>query len=65
MPALPAEAILAALPETAWEDIAWRQGSKGALVKRFARVRVHRTGQRGKHLRVHCSALSTAAFKAS
>jgi SRSO17 transposase len=50
VPALPAEAILAALPEAAWEDIAWRQGSKGALVKRFARVRVHRTGQRGKHL---------------
>jgi SRSO17 transposase len=48
--ALPAEAILAALPEGAWEDIAWRQGGKGALVKQFARVCVHRTGKHGKHL---------------
>ena len=48
--ALPAEAILAALPEGAWEDIAWRQGSKGALVKQFARLRVHRAGKHGKHL---------------
>jgi len=48
--ALPAEAILAALPEGAWQDIAWRQGSKGALVKQFARVCVHRTGKHGRHL---------------
>jgi len=48
--ALPASAILAALPEGAWEDIAWRQGSKGALVKQFTRVRVHRAGKHGRHL---------------
>ena len=47
VPALSASAILAALPETAWQEIAWRQGSKGALVKQFAHLRVHRAG---KHL---------------
>lgn len=50
VPALAAGALLDALPESAWEDIAWRQGSKGALVKQFARVRVHRAGKHGKHL---------------
>jgi len=48
--AQPASAILAALPEAAWQEIAWRQGSKGALVKQFSRVRVHRAGKHGKHL---------------
>jgi len=42
--------ILAALPEEAWVRTAWREGTKGALVKEVARVRVHRTGARGKHL---------------
>lgn len=42
--------ILAALPEDAWVKTAWREGMKGALVKEVARVRVHRTGLRGKHL---------------
>jgi SRSO17 transposase len=45
-----ASAILAALPESDWQEIAWRQGSKGALVKQFARLRVHRAGKHGKHL---------------
>ncbi len=50
VPALPAHAILSALPEAAWQEVAWRQGSKGALVKQFARVHVHRAGKHGKHL---------------
>ncbi len=50
MPPLEAQAILAALPQEAWQRVAWREGTKGALVKEFARVRVYRTGQRGKHL---------------
>jgi SRSO17 transposase len=50
VPALSASAILDALPEAAWEDIAWRQGSKGALVKQFARVCVHRAGKHARHL---------------
>jgi SRSO17 transposase len=42
--------ILAALPEEAWVKTAWREGTKGALVKEVTRVRVHRTAVRGKHL---------------
>ncbi len=47
---LEAKAILDALPPEAWNPIAWREGTKGALVKECARVRVYRTGQRGKHI---------------
>jgi SRSO17 transposase len=42
--------ILAALPDEAWVKTAWREGTKGALVKEVVRVRVHRAGPRGKHL---------------
>jgi SRSO17 transposase len=45
-----AGALLAALPEEAWQNVAWREGVKGALIKRFARLRVYRTGRRGRHL---------------
>ena len=45
-----AQDLLDALPEEAWQQIAWREGTKGPLVKQFARVRVFRTGLRGKHL---------------
>jgi SRSO17 transposase len=31
-----------ALPETGWQPIAWREGTKGQLAKQFAAVRVHR-----------------------
>jgi SRSO17 transposase len=48
-PALPrpaplhrADAVLAALPESAWQTIAWREGTKGQLAKQFAAVRAHR-----------------------
>ena len=44
-----AEQILEALPQEAWETVAWRDGTKGPLVKRFARVRVYRTRQRAGH----------------
>jgi SRSO17 transposase len=50
VPTLEARAILAELPPEAWSRIAWREGTKGALVKECARVRVYRTGQRGKHI---------------
>jgi SRSO17 transposase len=50
VPALEAQAILAALPKAAWRPVAWREGSKGALVKEFARVQVHRAGKHGAHL---------------
>lgn len=36
------EAIAAAQPERDWQTITWREGTKGALSKRFVAVRVHR-----------------------
>jgi len=47
---LEAKAILDGLPAEAWRQAAWREGTKGALVKECARVRVYRTGKHGKHL---------------
>lgn len=49
---LPTQAgkVLASLPQEAWSRVAWREGTKGALVKMAARVRVYRTGGRGGHL---------------
>jgi len=47
---LEAKAILDGLPAEAWRQVAWREGTKGALVKECARVRVYRCGQRSKHL---------------
>ena len=37
-------------PAEAWRQVVWREGSKGALVKACARVRVYRTGKHGRHL---------------
>lgn len=51
IPARPAAAVLADLPEEAWQTIAWRAGTKGPLVKQAARLRVYRTGSRGAALR--------------
>jgi SRSO17 transposase len=47
LPSTAAAALLAALPSQAWKTVAWRSGTKGALVKQCACVRVHRTTQRG------------------
>jgi SRSO17 transposase len=33
--------LAAALPDDAWQTIAWREGTKGQLRKRFAALRVH------------------------
>jgi SRSO17 transposase len=42
------EAVAAAQPETAWQTVTWREGTKGALSKQFLAVRVHRaTGDPG------------------
>ena len=46
---LEAKAILDGLPAEAWSQISWREGTKGALVKQCARVRVYRCGLRSKH----------------
>lgn len=45
-----ADLVLDALPDEAWSTVAWREGTKGSLVKRCARVRVFRVGLRGTHL---------------
>jgi SRSO17 transposase len=48
------EAVVAAQPESAWQTIAWREGTKGPLCKQFLAVRVHRatgnpaTGEHGR-----------------
>ncbi len=49
IPQQTAEEILEALPQEAWETVAWRDGTKGPLVKLFACVRVYRTRQRAAH----------------
>ena len=42
------EAVAAAQPESAWQTVTWREGTKGALQKHFVAVRVHRaTGDPG------------------
>lgn len=48
IPARPAQAFFAALPPDGWTRVAWREGTKGALVKEAARVRVFRSGWRGE-----------------
>jgi SRSO17 transposase len=50
IPAVTAEELIDALPETEWQEIAWRQGTKGALIKQFVTRPVYRSGHRGTHL---------------
>lgn len=45
-----AQQIIERLPADAWQTVAWREGTKGPLAKRFARVRVFRTAAGGRHL---------------
>jgi SRSO17 transposase len=48
LPSTESAALLAAVAPQAWKTVAWRAGTKGALVKQCARVRVYRTAQRGQ-----------------
>ncbi len=50
LPSCEAGALLDAVPEDDWSTIRWREGTKGKLAKRFARIEVYRVGQRGKHI---------------
>ena len=50
IPTEEAGALVTGLAEKAWQTVAWREGTKGALVKEFARLRVFRSGQRGEPL---------------
>jgi SRSO17 transposase len=47
-PALPIEAVLAALPARVWRTIRWREGSKGWLKGRFCAVRCWRAPSEGE-----------------
>ena len=50
VPSLEAKTILDGVPAKAWRRVTWREGTKGPMAKQFARVRVYRSGHRGKHL---------------
>jgi len=50
VPGREANVLLDGLPEDDWSTIRWREGTKGNLAKRFARLPVYRVGRRGKHL---------------
>ncbi len=50
VPTRAAEAIIDAMPADAWQRVSWRDGTKGPLVKRCARVRVYRAARKGGHL---------------
>jgi SRSO17 transposase len=48
IPARGAGDFFSGLPSDAWNRVAWREGSKGALVREAVRVRVYRSGLRGE-----------------
>jgi len=50
LPGWEAETLLERLPQDVWQRIVWREATKGALVKEFARLRVYRVGYRGAHI---------------
>ena len=50
LPSRQARYLLDGLPDGSWRPVAWREGSKGTLVKQCAGVRVHRVGRRGAPL---------------
>ena len=50
IPGIEAGEIFEQLPEENWQRVAWRMGTKGPLVKEFAKVEVFRSGHRGAHL---------------
>jgi len=47
IPSHEAGGLVDGLPEEAWQVIAWRAGTRGALVKQATRLRVYRVGYRG------------------
>jgi len=47
IPSHEAGELVEQLPEQSWQTIAWRTGTKGALVKQATRLRVYRVGYRG------------------
>lgn len=50
IPARQAQRLFVDRPEQEWTRVAWREGSRGVLVKEAARIRVCRSGLRGEPL---------------
>lgn len=48
-----AAAVLATLPEHAWQTVSWREGSKGVLQKQVAAVRAHWATGSPRHSATH------------
>jgi len=53
LPSADARTLLGTVAPQAWKTVAWRTGTKGALVKQCARVRVYRTAGRGREHASH------------
>ena len=54
-----AQALLEALPEGAWQEVSWREGSKGTLDKQFVALRAHRATGNPTEERPNLSGVST------
>jgi SRSO17 transposase len=53
-PLYTAEGVIGAVPEQSWQQVSWREGTKGDLSKRMAAVRVHRgIGSKERYSRSH------------
>jgi SRSO17 transposase len=50
IPSHQASELVAGLPDQSWQSIAWRAGTKGALVKQATRLPVYRVGYQGRAL---------------
>ena len=50
IPSHEAGELVASLPDESWQIVAWRTGTKGALVKQATRLPVYRVGYRGTAL---------------
>jgi len=56
-----AQALMEALPEEAWQEVSWREGSKGTLSKQFVALRAHRATGNPTEERPSLSRMSTGS----
>jgi SRSO17 transposase len=52
-PLYTAEEAMGSVPDEAWRELSWREGTKGTLSKRMARMRVHRATGGAHHTTSH------------
>jgi SRSO17 transposase len=52
-PLYTAKELIGSLPEQAWQTVAWREGTKGALSKEMVAVRAHRATGSDRHSTTH------------